>query len=803
MKTSMLNSYVKIMIRNLIRQKTYAGITLLGLTVGITFAMLIGVFVWSELQVNQNLKDVDRLFLVEMEQKDQGSMPAFFVPAMLGERAVDKYPETFENFYRFRDRAITVSRDDKHLRIQSMLGDSTLIGMFGFQVLHGNADGALNAPNAIVITDKTAHQFFNRSDVIGEYLTVSTENNGLQDYQITAVIADPPKKNSVSDFMNMDAQVFLSHFNRASFNLGGIDDWGASIITYLKLTPTTTTTEAKQTLNKLLAEEAPDDVKKDKFITLKSLSDYYLITNHGAVEKLLVALTIIAVFILLLAIVNFVNITVARSFSRLREVGVRKVIGGVRKQVLLQFLSEAVIFSAIATVLSLLCYEVLRRYSSEVLNMDLPSVTSFTLTVWTSIVVGTILTGVIAGVYPALILSSGKTTELLKGKFKTVNDTLRFSRVLIAVQYVVAVLILTVSVIMSRQISYFLEADLGYDKSQVMIVSSVPRLWNEDGFSKMHAARNEFLSSPKVEAVSLSWGAPNFNFSPYNARINRPGSRLEDGVVAIVSATDEHYANVYGIDLMAGRFFVNENEPRASNQIIINESAQRALTLQPGDKLRMEFSDAEFTVAGVVKDFNFESFHKPIQPVVFVHTADFQAFRYFSFKLVPGRLDAAVAEIEQLWKKVFPNDPFVYHFIDERMAVVYQTELQLKKASVIGSVLILVIILTGVVGLVSLSLARRTKEIGIRKVLGASVSNILALISKEYVFILTLSFLIGLPVSLIVGWQWLNNFAYKVNIEWWIYVMPIMFLSMMTLLVVVAQSISTSLSNPVNSLRHE
>ena len=351
--TIMLNSYTKIMIRNMVKQKSYAGITILGLTVGITFAMFIGVFVWSELQVNQNLDDVDRLFLVESEQSTEGSMPAFFVPAMLGERAVEKYPHAFQDYYRFRDRAITVSRDDQHLRIQSMIGDSTLIGMFGFDVLHGKADAALNSPDAIVITEKIAHLFFNRSAVVGECLTVSTENNGLQDYHITAVLHDLPRKNSVSDFMNMDAQVFLSHFNRASFNLGGIDDWGASIITYLKLAPTTTESEASAILNTLLKEEAPEDVKSNMTITLKPLNNYYLITNHAAVQKLLIALTLIAIFILLLAVVNFVNITVARSFSRLREVGVRKVIGGVRRQVFIQFLAEAVVFAMISLFLSL------------------------------------------------------------------------------------------------------------------------------------------------------------------------------------------------------------------------------------------------------------------------------------------------------------------------------------------------------------------------------------------------------------------------------------------------------------------
>jgi putative ABC transport system permease protein len=799
----MFISYIRIMIRNMIRQKSYATITIAGLTVGITFAMLIGVFVWTELQVNQNLKDVDRLFLIEAEQKEQGSMPAFFVPAVLGERAVEKYPQAFEDCYRFRDRAITISKGDKHLRIQSMIGDSTLVGMFGFQVLHGNPLRVLDKPDAIVLTEKTALQFFDHADVIGEFLTVSTENDGLQDYQITAVIADPPKKNSVSDFMNMDAQVFLSHSNRASFNLGGIDDWGASIITYIKLAPTTSKGQAAQLLNTLLKDEAPDDVKKDKTISLMPLSNYYLITNHRAVRKLIISLTLITIFILLLAIVNFVNITIARSFSRFREVGVRKVIGGIRKQVLVQFLAEAVMFAALSLFFSILLYEMLHRYAGNSLNMELPSISDFPLNLWTFIIGGTLLIGLAAGAYPALYLSATKPTELLKGKFKSVKGTIHFSRALVAVQFVVAIFIFTVSIIMSKQISYFLEADLGYDKSRVMIVSSVPRLWNEEGFSKMNAARTVFLSSSNVESVSLSWGAPNFNFSPYSAKINKPGSSLDDGIVAVVSATDEHYADVYGLNVIAGKFFFDEGEFHSNNRIVINESAQKALSLQPGDKLRMEFSDQELTITGIVKDFNFESFHKPIQPIVFVHTTDFQAFRYFSFQLTPGKLDESVREVEQIWKKVFPNDPFIFHFTDERMAVIYQTELQLKKAAVIASVLILVIIMTGVLGLVSLNVARRTKEIGIRKVLGATIANILVLVSSEYVLIMLLSFAVGVPLSIMFGWRWLSNFAYRVNLEWWIFILPVVFLTVMTLLVVIAQSIKTSLSNPVTSLRDE
>ena len=801
----MLLNYIRIMLRNMASHRAYAGITVLGLTVGITFSMLIGVFVWTELQVNQNLKDADRLFLLEGEQKVAGSLPVFFVPAPLGQQAAEKYPQIFESYYRFRDREITVSEGDTHLRIQCMLGDPTLITMFGFEVIHGHQDAVLDRPDAIVITEKIALKFFNRINVAGETLTISTENNGMQEYQITAVIADLQPKNSVSDFRNMGAEVFLSHENRANFNLGGLDDWGAWIITYLKLTPGTQQEAAAKILNELVRREGPEDLRGNKEINiaLKPLSSYYLLTDHGAVQNLLVALTVITSFILLLAIVNFVNITIARSFSRLKEVGVRKSIGGTRSQVVLQFLSEAVMLAFISLMLSALLYQLLYGYFGDSLGTQLPSITNLSTSVWTGALAGTVALGLVAGAYPAIYLSGARTTDLMKKKYRSAKGTTQFSRPLIAVQFVVAVFVLTVSLIISKQITFVLQADPGYDRSGVMIVSSVPRLWSDDGFRKMEAAKNTFLQSTRISAVSLSWGAPNFNFSPYSAKVNRSGADRDDGPVAILTAADEDFSKVYGIDLSKGKFFFAEGEPQTSGQVVINESMQKALSLEPGDQINIEFSDRLFTVAGVVRDFNFESFHKPIEPMVFVHTRDFQAYRYFSFSIAHGNLHGAVAEVEERWTKVFPKDPFVYHFADARMETIYQTELQLKKASAVATVLILIIVFTGVTGLVSLSAARRTKEIGIRKTFGASASNILQLFTSEYLIILLLSFLVGVPLSLLFGSRWLGNFAYRIDIEWWLYAIPIIFLTMLTLLLVISHSLKASRSNPVSALRHE
>ena len=675
--------------------------------------------------------------------------------------------------------------------------------MFGFPVLYGKTDDALNAPNKIVITEKTAQQFFGKADVVGESLTVTTENSGLKEFLITAVIADLQQRNSVSDFMNMDAQVFLSQGTRADFNLGFQDEWNTSIITYIKLAPKASPAEAKDLLNKILATDAPKEVSENKTIELDPLSNYYLLTNHGAVQRLIVSLAVIVTFILLLAIANFINISIASSFSRLKEIGVRKVIGGVKKQVVVQFLSESILLAAFSGMLSLFFYQVLYGYFGEVLGVSLPGLTELDFSFWMMATTGVLLIGLLAGIYPSLYLSATKTVESLKGKFKSVKGTIRFSRGLVGIQFLIAVFIFTSSLIISRQISYFMETDLGYDKSFVLIVSSVPRIWNEEGFNKMEVARREFLAAPVVKSVSLSWGSPNYNFEPYSAKMNVAGSPLDEGTLAILAAADENYAKVYGLDLVAGKFFFDDGESFQANRLVLNESAQKAMGVKPGDKVKIQFSDNEFTIAGIIKDFNFESLHQTVKPVAFTHTRDFQAYRYFSFKLNPGNIAESVQAVEKIWKQVFPNDPFEYDFADERIAMNYKTELQLKQATSIASVLILIIVLTGVLGLVSLSVAKRNKEIGIRKVLGATASNILILISREYAALMGLAFMLGIPFSYVFISQWLSGFAYHIELSWWMFAIPILILFGITIMMVSIQSLKTALADPVKSLRYE
>ncbi|MGC3947581.1 MAG: ABC transporter permease [Chryseolinea sp.] len=278
----MLANYLKLMFRNLRKHKLYAGINIIGLTAAITFALLIGGFIWSEMQVNQTLKSVDRLYLLELAQDLDG--PDFFMPTPLLPKAIDQYPQLIESYYRFWDRNITVSREEKHLRIQSMVGDSTLIGVFGFEVLSGNKKNPLSQPNSMVITQAVATQFFGNDNAIGETLLIASEGQGLKNYQVTAVIADQQKKNTVTDLMNMNAQIFLSKANASDFSLPSDDtSWQSSIITYVKLREDASADDVNEKLNSILKESAPVVYEQGK-IALKPLSDYYRITNHGCTK---------------------------------------------------------------------------------------------------------------------------------------------------------------------------------------------------------------------------------------------------------------------------------------------------------------------------------------------------------------------------------------------------------------------------------------------------------------------------------------------------------------------------------------
>lgn len=795
----MIRNYFNIMRRVILKRKAYSVITIFGLVAGITFAMLVGVFITEELSVNKSLKDIDRLYLIENHNKEDNMSFPFMTLSPLSKTMREQYPQQVENYYRFWDRSITVSHGDKHYRIQSIIGDSTLISMFGFPVLHGNAANALDQPNTMAITEKVARQYFGRTDVVGETLTVSTESDGRKEYSITLVLRDLPR-NSVSNFLQMDTQIFLPQASGKDFISTDPDAWdGNSMIGYVKLTHGASKTEAEKACQALFDANAPVVVPRNLRMELVPLKDYYLATNHGAMRKLVVTLSAIVAFILLLAVINFVNIAIGSATTRMKEIGVRKTIGGLKRQIAFQFLFESVFMTVVAGCVSLLAYMFLRSFVGNILNTSLPPLFELKPAFWWGGALFIVCTGVLAGAYPAFFLSSFKSIDSLKGKLRLGSGSLNFSRSLIALQFFCAIGIFIFSMIVQHQVAYFLEKDLGYDKSSIVTVSSVPRLWSAEGISKMEAAKHEFLSVPGVISASLSREVPNGNYG--TAMTLYAEGRAEGEAVSIpMLMADEDFAKTYRLEVQAGVFFGDAVQPDA---LVINASTAKLLGVGVGERVKIQGNPTTLTVAGIVKDFNFFTLHQQVGPMVFVHVKNTTVYRYFSFKLQPGNPEPVVQALQAKWRSVFPADPFDYAFMDDRLLALYTTEVQLKKATAMATTLMLVIVLAGILGLVSLGVSQRTKEIGIRKVLGASIPGILLLLSRDYIKIVCISFLVVLPCIYYISSRWLGRFAYPVAVQWWMFAVPFVAVMLLTLVAVGGQSLKTAVTSPAKSLKYE
>ncbi|GAB3944058.1 ABC transporter permease [Spirosoma harenae] len=806
----MLQNYLKIAIRNLLRRKFYALVTLLGLTVGITFLLLIGNYIQGELAVNKTLRHADRQYLLQSRWKESTMGMDITTLGLIGPTLKQVYPNLIANYYRFYGVTAIISKGQNHFREGIEIGDSTMLSMFGFPMAYGDPKTAMLAPNSIVITSEIAQKYFGRTNVLREQLTVQTPIGGKQLFTITGVLENPPK-NSVTDLLPTRDQVFIPMRDVGYFTpADGVNSWQNQYIpNYLELQPGVTADQLTKPLEQMLATYAPPGFKENLHPYLSPLDTYYLKAQNGLVEKMVLTLTIIGLFILLMAVVNFVNITIGMSATRLREIGVRKVLGGLKKQLIGQFLAESLLLTFGATLLALICHEAFRFTFADILERPIPSLISWSATAYLALVGIVLFIGLLAGGYPAFILSRLPSVESLKGKLATsVQKGIGLRRALIVFQFTVAIFVFVGAMIISRQVSYFFTKDLGYQKSQLMTVASVPRDWSPAGVQRMEGVRSQLARIPGVSDVSFSFVIPDGKSSG-SVRIFQQGRDSSSAAVAAVMTTDERFAETYGLSMQEGEFFHPYGGSYDSTEVVINESAAKTLgwndpSKAVGQLIRVQGGGPANRVDGVLKDFHFGSLHESINPLVFVHVRANPRYRYFTFKLTPSsNLPETVAVIGKEWARLFPDAPFEYSFMDDTLQKLYQTEIQLQKASKLATVLALVIVLLGVLGLVSLNVTRRTKEIGIRKTLGASTAGIVHLFLKEFVPILLIANIIAWPLAYYLLRNWLTHFAYRTDLSWWPFALVGLALALLTGLVVSTQAIRAALANPVKSLRSE
>ncbi|MBN8823331.1 MULTISPECIES: ABC transporter permease [unclassified Spirosoma] len=806
----MLQNYLKIALRNLRQRRFYALVTLLGLTVGITFLLLIGNYIQGELAVNKTLRNVNQQYLIQSRWKEPTMGMDITSLGLLGPTLKQQYPGLIANYYRFYGVTAIVSQGENHFREGIEIGDSTLLSIFGFPLLYGDPKTAMLAPNSIVLTEDMAQKLFGRPDVLRQTLTVQTPLGGKQVFTVTGVLQEPPR-NSVLDLLPKRDQIFIPMRDVGYFTpKAGIDSWQNQYIpTYLELQPGVTADQLTKPLADLLATHAPPEYRKNLQAYLSPLSTLYLKVNNGLVEKMLLTLSLIGVFILLMAVVNFINITIGMSATRLREIGVRKALGGIKGQLIGQFLTESLLLTIGATILALGCHEIFRPTFASILERSMPSLISWSPIAYVGLLGLVLLIALLAGSYPAFILSNLPSVDSLKGKLAaSVQNGIGMRRALIVFQFTVAILVFVGAVVVDRQVTYFFRKDLGYAKDHMLTVASVPRDWSPAGVQRMEGIRNQLLNVPGVSDVSFSFEIPDGGSSG-RVSLFAQGQDSTQAITANTITADDHYAHTYGLSLKAGQFFTAAGGGYDSLAVVVSEATTKALGWKhPEEALgkQVMLRGGTFRVRGVLADFHFSSLHESIQPIVVIPVQKDPIYRYFSFRLKPGSVDhlhETVETIQKEWSRFFPDAPFEYSFMNNTLQKLYQTEIQLQKASRLATTLALIIVLLGVLGLVSLNVTRRTKEIGIRKVLGANTIGIVNLFIKEFALILVIANLIAWPLAYYLLHDWLTHFAYRIDLSWAPFVFVAAILALLTSLVVSTQAIRAALANPINSLRSE
>lgn len=801
----MLKNYFTIALRHLARHSMFSLINISCLAIGISFSLLIGIFVLNERGVNAGIRHVGSQYILKSKWKVTGLGIEETTLGALPRALKDKYPSLVANYFRYNPITNVISAGDLHFKEDIAIGDTGFVTMYGFKLLSGDPSHAFKDRNSAVITATMSRKLFDKADPLGKTISLNTTTGQKQDFIVSAVLQDLPK-NSVTNYVGDTYAVYLPYDGNkyygapmdASLNWSDVFEVGM-----IELQPGIVAKDLDGPIRQLLKGNAPPAISQNLRVELAPVRSYYLEDNNGAVKKMTEILSLVAGFILLMAVINFTNINIGTSGYRLKEIGLRKVFGGRRKTLILQYLIESVVLTCAAAVISLLLYAILSPLFDQMLNTTLTPLWRFDLKEVLFLLVLTLGVGFIAGLYPAFVLSASNTVNAVKGKINSANEGMVLRKVLLVVQFSIAVIIFVCALNISRQVAHVFNKDLGYSREQVMVLTAFPKQWDSVGTARMERVRDGLRQLPQVTDASMSFEIPD-RVPPATSDLLPEGSSVVQPMNILTPDVDNHYAKTFGLHVIQGSFF-RQVGGYVPHEVVLNQAALKAFgwTNAVGKKVKWVSGNVDFTVAGVVKDFNYSSVHDGVQPLVFMNTKDGLSYRYVSLK-IKGPVDGHTVDIVRArWKELSPAAPFEYTFMDEKFASLYKSEVQLKKASGLATVLNMVIVLMGIFGVMAFTLARRSKEIALRKVLGADVRNIITLFIRDYALLILIANAIAWPVAYGFTNKWLENYAYRVQQDFGPFVLVGACTFLMAFVLIALQCLKVAVANPVRSLRTE
>jgi putative ABC transport system permease protein len=808
----MLINYLKIAFRNLARNKTFSFINIFGLAAGLATCLLIMLYIKDESSFDKHHKDGDRIYRIASVTSNGENWAA--APAPLAFAAKNDLPDVEEitrlfTFPDIQSLTLKVKQPSKTIQFIEREGyyvDSTYFRVLTYDFEYGNPNTALNTPNSIVISGQIANKFFGNQNPLGRTMIVVTPF-GEMNYTVNGVFDNTKHKSHIQ------ANYFLSMRNSdMSRFVERQDSWVSNNIfyTYIKTKSGIQQKSFEKKLNSWFQVKAGAALKEAGFgktLFLEPVKDIYLrstITKvfhaSGNITYLYI-LGSIAAFILLIACINFMNLSTARSERRAKEVGVRKVMGAVKRSLVYQFLGESLVMCVIAMALSLLLVSLLLPYFNYLTQKNLKPFDQPYLLIWISVL--TLVTGMLSGLYPAFYLSAFKPVSVLKGRIINHFSASTIRKGLVVFQFTISICLIFGAIVIWHQLDYLKNQDLGFNKERQLVL---PLTLGFNNTGKNYTAlKNELMKMPQVQAVTSASaypGIPNLNDLLFYAE----GKTVNDFVDIHLAATEPDYIPTLGLELKYGRNF-SPDIKADSQSVILNETAVKQLGYDPatavGKKIYYNFArfNGYFNITGVVKDFHYESLHTGIKPYGFTTAFFGNRFGHLIAKLKTDDYAKTIADVERIWKTILPDAAFNYSFLDQDFQRNYENDRLTSRIVLTFTVITILIACLGLFGLAAFSAGQRTREIGIRKVLGASVPNIIRLLSKDFLRLIVIALLIASPLCWYIMNQWLQNFAYRIDLSWWMFAAAGFVAVFIALFTVSFQSIRAALANPVKSLR--
>ena len=795
----MFKNYFKTAFRNLERNKVYSFINIFGLSIGLACAMLIMLYVKDEISFDRFHKNVTHIYRIAKKTKQNYNGSTGFLQ---GPRFTQNVPG-IRSFVRVQGGAEDIKNGTEVQEQNGVLHvDSNFFSVFNFPLLSGNPQTCLTEPHSIVLSEDAAKKYFSTTDAVGKVLMVK-EDTSFVPYKVTAVAKRCPQNSSIQfdallPFKVSDADAKDTHnwFNSFLSTFVVLDD-KATLQTVEKQMQSFYVADAQSTFYEMLKNDGgnPDDIPMGTYF-LQPYLNMHLDTEIPAGNGLTKAsnsmysylLSAIALFVLLIACINFVNLTVARSVKRAKEIGIRKVIGSDRKQLIFQFLGESFFLCTVAFVLAIAWVQLLLPLFNELANKALAISYMFDAKLIAGYIALYIITGLLAGFYPALVLSGYNPVQTLYSRFQIAGKNY-LQKSLVVLQFTLASFLIIATGIIYAQFNLLTKTDLGYDDNNLVII-------NKNRLQPADAAvfKNELLKNPDIVGVSVKnageWGTGTKN-------------AIGSTVYFAGETVDENYLPLLKIPLKAGRNFSTAFPADSTQSVIVNESFVKAANWKNpvGETLQMLGSSNEtYHVIGVVKDYHFASLTKKITPQLFSMNG---LYGSYYIKIKPGTAASSLKWIQKTYQQFYPMSPYSYVFKNDENRKQYADVEKWKQIILFSAILTIFISCIGLFGLSVLSAEKRTKEIGIRKVLGASVQQIVTALSTDFIKLVAIALIIATPLVYIAANKWLQNYPYRIEMSWWLFASAGILVMLIALFTVSFQSIKTAVANPVKSLRTE